>query len=207
MRGSIAAVGAALSFGAGPALADTALAELNASWSGSAGVGIFLGLTGSDFQVDGLDFSTHGSHECGCFNIPLATASGENASTGRVWSTSWDGRFYAINGFEARFTGGTQTEFAVPAGGTLDITLQFESFHGVNSFSFTDPNGATTTVTSRDTLNYSFTNTTSDWAFELTSLSLSMASTVPEPNDAILLLVGMLCVGRRLKKRSDRLDA
>ena len=197
---SIAALVAALSFGAGPAMADSASAELDASWSGSPGVDIFLALTGSDFRVDGMDFSTHGAHECGCFSIPFFTASGENVSTGRVWSTSWDGRFYTIDGYQASFNGGTQTEFAVPAGGTLDVTIQFDSLHGDNSFSFTDPNGVTTTLTSRDTVHYTFTNTTGDWAFESTSLFLGMAATVPEPSEALLMLVGMLWVGRRLKK-------
>lgn len=197
---SIAALVAALSFGAGPAMADSASAELDASWSGSPGVDIFLALTGSDFRVDGMDFSTHGAHECGCFSIPFFTASGENVSTGRVWSTSWDGRFYTIDGYQASFNGGTQTEFAVPAGGTLDVTIQFDSLHGDNSFTFTDPNGVTTTLTSRDTVHYTFTNTTGDWAFESTSLFLGMAATVPEPSEALLMLVGMLWVGRRLKK-------
>jgi len=37
-------------------------------------------------------------------------------------------------------------------------------------------------MTSRGTMNYAFTNTTGDWAFEWTSMSLDMIGTVPEPS-------------------------
>lgn len=201
-RNAMAAVAAALSLGVGPAMAGTASAELNPSWSGSPGTGIFLALTGSNFSVDGLDFSTHGGTECGCFAISLFTASGENVSTGRSWSTSSDGRFYTINGYEAHFSGSTQTEFAIPAGGTLDITVQFQSLHGDNAFSFENPDSVTTTITSGGTVNDSFTNTTDVWAFESTLISLDMmAATVPEPSEALLMLAGVLLLGRSRPRR------
>lgn len=195
-RNAMAVVAAAISLAIGPAVADSALAELDASWSGSEGTGIFLGFTGSGLTVDGMDFHTHGT-ECECFAIPLFAASGENPSTGRSWSTSWDGRFYAINGHEISFGGGNTAEFVIPAGGTLDITVQFQSLQGDNSFSFTNPDAVTTVLTSRGTVNYSFTNTTGDWAFEWTAMSLTMIGTVPEPSQGLLMVAGVVLLGRR----------
>lgn len=196
---------AVMSLIAGPAVADNASAELITSWSGSPGTGISLGLTGRYIYVDGLTYSTRGYEGCDCFSVSGVNGGGYNDETGRGWYASWDGRLFTIAGYDISFGGSTETEFAIPAGGTLNLTMAFQALHGDNSFSFTDPNGVTTALASGDTLSYSFTNTTSDVAFEWTSLSLNMAGTIPEPSEGVLMLLGgFLLALVRSRRLADR---
>lgn len=204
---SFAVAVSALSLSAGSAMADTAIAELHPTWSGSPGTGIFMAFSGGYVFADGLVYSTRGTYECDCFALPLGSIAGENEETGRSWFASSDGKFYTINGYQITLGRETQTEFIIPSGGTLDIAVQFQSLHGDNTLSFTDPDSVTTSITSQGTVSYSFTNTTSDWAYKWTSMDLVMTGTVPEPSESVLMLAGVLFLGRRLMSRRPWVDA